>query len=181
MAKLLTRSEVGQCVGLGSLLPQRNPEQCQFALSSELEGATMTQEIVWLVPLLALPGIAILLSSTATRYDALHEELHALLSNRGDTTVIRSTHLLTRAKHFRNAIVSLYLAVFLFVCASLVGVVLDVVGIAAQTAIYVVAPLGMLSVGYASFELIRESRLSMQVITEHVNHLMNNQSQARSD
>ncbi len=49
----------------------------------------MDTEIIWLAPLLILPGIALLINSTSSRYATLHEEIHHWLDGRHDEGVVR--------------------------------------------------------------------------------------------
>lgn len=128
----------------------------------------MSTEIVWLAPLLLLPGIAILIVSTSSRYSVLHDEIHHWLDHGHDDMLFEDAHLLTRAVRFRNALVSLYCAVFVFISASLIGAVLDFAGQPPDAVVIALETVGIGAVGFASLELIRESRLSLDVIRSHI-------------
>lgn len=132
----------------------------------------MDTEIIWLAPLLILPGIALLINSTSSRYATLHEEIHHWLDGRHDEGVVRRAHLLQRARMFRNALVSLYLGVFLFALASLLGAIVDFMGGPADVVVFSIAVVGVSCLGFASAEMMRESRLSLQVIESHVDDMM---------
>ncbi|GAB4514873.1 MAG: hypothetical protein OHK0046_17570 [Anaerolineae bacterium] len=132
----------------------------------------MDTEIVWLAPLLILPGVGLLIVSTSSRFADLNAEIHRWLDGSHDSEVVEQAHLTTRAAHFRNALVALYTTVFVLVSASVVGAVLDFLDLAADVAVFAIAFVGILAVGYASAELIRESILSLQVIRFHVDHVM---------
>ena len=132
----------------------------------------MDAEIIWLAPLLILPGIGLLIMSTSNRFSTLHDEIHHWLDGGHDIAVIEQAHLVTRATHFRNALVALYISVFIFVCASLVGAVLDFMTMSGDVVVFGIAAIGIVAVGYASSELIQESLLSLQVIQSHVDHIM---------
>lgn len=69
-------------------------------------------------PLVLLPGVALLVISTSTRYAQLHEEFHRLLVSTEPTTVDLARHLLARARLFRNALIALYTSVCLFALGS---------------------------------------------------------------
>lgn len=143
----------------------------------------MTPEIVWLAPLLILPGISLLILSTSNRYSELHHEIHHWLEDNAihDAAMLEDAHLVTRAVLFRNALVSLYAAVFLFVLASLCGAVMDFMGWPADVVVFAIAALGILIVGFASLELIRESMLSLEVIRAHMDHIMDTMSEMPDD
>lgn len=129
-------------------------------------------QIIWLMPLLILPGISLLVVSTASRFSSLHDEIHHWLEGTHDASVMNQAHLTSRATHFRNALVSLYASVFILVCASLVGATLDFLGWMVDPAVLAIVCIGMLTLGFATFELIRESVLSLEVIHLHVEHMM---------
>ena len=88
----------------------------------------MSDSTPWLIPILLLPGVALLVMSTATRFGQIHNELHHLLEVDDAVTPIFWQHLSRRAMLFRNALVSLYLSIGAFVMGSLVGAVLDMAG-----------------------------------------------------
>lgn len=132
----------------------------------------MDTEIIWLAPLLILPGIGLLINSTSSRYTDLHDEIHHWLDGHHDEAVIERAHLLRRARFFRNALVSLYQSVFLFALASLLGAIVDFMGGAADVVVFSVAVVGVAFMGFASAEMIRESLLSLQVIESHVDDMM---------
>ena len=129
-------------------------------------------QVMWLMPLLILPGISLLVVSTASRFSSLHDEIHHWLEGAHDVSVMNQAHLAIRAKHFRNALVALYSSVFIFVCASLIGATLDFLGWMADPAVLAIVCIGMLTLGFATFELIRESVLSLEVIHLHVDYIM---------
>ena len=120
---------------------------------------------LWLTPLALLPGVALLVMSTAARFGQLHAELHHHLDHgRGKGLPGR---LFDRAVLLRNALVSLYVAVGCLSLASLVG------GVAALWMDDVLVPvvaltaLSVLCVACASVLLIRESRMLLEIIRDH--------------
>jgi len=135
----------------------------------------MESTIVWITPLLMLPGIATLIISTAARYTTLHEEIHRMLDAPHESRLLRGAHLLTRAQHFRNALVAQYVSVFLMVSASLIGALFEVTRANGDMLVLVVLAAGVTVVAYSTFELIRESRFSLAVIRSHIEDIQTEQ------
>lgn len=130
-------------------------------------------EISWVLPLLLLPGVALLIVSTSARYTRLHDEVHAL--NHDGTVVSEQIvrHLLVRATYFRNALVSLYLCVAIFALTSIIGAVISLT--LAESAAWVVFALtcgGVFFLIVAAGLLVREASLSLEIIREHFHHLI---------
>lgn len=130
----------------------------------------MEPELIWITPLLMLPGVATLIISTASRYAALHDEIHRWLEGSHETAFIEEAHLVSRAVHFRNALVAQYVGVFVLICSSLIGFVLDMLNVRGDALVLVVLVAGIGAVGYGTLELIRESRYSLAAIRSHVEH-----------
>ncbi len=123
---------------------------------------------IWLTPLLLLPGVALLIMSTSTRYGQIHTELHHLLEKPRDRLKVASARLLAkRSTLFRNALVSLYLSVGLLSLAGLLGGLMDLWKSAAIIIVWVLTCLAILCLLFAAVELIRESRLSLDIIQAH--------------
>ena len=126
---------------------------------------------LWLTPLLILPGVGLLIMSTSVRYGRVHEEVHHLLSHKGHHMPTLSGHLYKRSRFFRNALVGLYISVMLFSLGGLLG---GLMGIWDSNAFWIVAAFtgaGILCLLYASWELVRESILSLEVIEEHLKEI----------
>ncbi|MCG8608494.1 DUF2721 domain-containing protein [bacterium] len=121
---------------------------------------------MWLTPLLFLPGVALLVMSTSVRYGQIHGELHGLL-DRGNSTDVHAGQLLRRSTFFRNALVSLYLGFGLFSLASLLGGLTVKWAMASTWIVTGLTCVGILTLVFAAFELIRESLLSLRIIEEH--------------
>ncbi|MFP4323738.1 MAG: DUF2721 domain-containing protein [Anaerolineales bacterium] len=132
----------------------------------------MESEIVWLAPLFILPGIGLLIVSTSNRFGILHDEIHHWLDGSHDSHIVEQADLVERAAHFRNALVALYTSVFVFVCASVAGATMDFLGYKGDIIVFAISLIGIVAVGYASAELIRESLRSLEVIRAHVDHIM---------
>lgn len=128
---------------------------------------------LWLTPLILLPGVALLIMSTAARFGQLQEELHHLLSHPDRQARIMCHGLVKRAAYYRNALASLYTGVGLFSLGSLLG---GVVNLWQPEALWVVGGLTILGIGcivYASSQLLRESMLSLQIIEEQRQRIEN--------
>lgn len=121
---------------------------------------------LWLTPLILLPGVALLIVSTAARFSALQDEFHFLMEHSERRAQITARGLVRRARFYRNALVCLYSAVALFSVGSLVGGVLNVW---LPEHLWLVAALTILGIGavvVGAAYLLRESLLSMQVVEE---------------
>lgn len=125
---------------------------------------------LWITPLALLPGVALLVMSTAARFGQLHAEIHHHLDHEHDHRHASGPpgQLLERATLLRNALVSLYVAVALLAVASLTG------GVALLWMAEVVVPvvaltsISVLCVAIAAYCLIQESRMLLGIIHAHV-------------
>ncbi len=136
----------------------------------------MESTVVWITPLLMLPGIATLVISTAARYAALYEEIHRMFHQREESQLIEGAHLMTRAVHFRNALVAQYAGVLLMVCASLIGALFEVAQLpGGDTWVLIVLAAGVTVIAYSTVELVRESRFSLEVIRLHMREIQSAQ------
>ncbi len=122
---------------------------------------------LWLTPLILLPGVALLIGSTAQRFGQLHQEFHHLLDHHDAHAKILSRHLVLRSRLHRNALLSLYLSVAVFSLSSLAG---GVMARMAQEWVFVTGVLTLTGIGFLSFAsaaLIRDTMICMGVISEH--------------
>lgn len=124
--------------------------------------------VSWLMPLILLPGVALLIMSTSARYGQIHEEIHHIIDNQERISVMYCTHLQKRATLFRNALVSLYVSVGLFVLGSIVGALLDLAAGPDDLVVIGFACIGIICLIYASAVLIQESIFSLRVIEHHL-------------
>jgi hypothetical protein len=131
----------------------------------------MINESLWLMPLILLPGVALLIVSTSSRYYAVHDEIHRLMNETRQIRVAAMAHEMNRAKRFRNALVSLYTSVALFSMGSLLGGLTHDWPFISKTVVAVLTVTGVTCLVYASIELIRESRRSLYVIESHFRQL----------
>lgn len=125
---------------------------------------------LWLAPMILLPGVALLVVSTSARYAQIHDEIHHIQMSDTAPELEMSGHLLTRALMFRNALVSLYFSVALFLLASLFGGLTSVFRgweSVSNTIVLVILGFGILFLVFASIELVRESILSVDIIRQH--------------
>lgn len=130
----------------------------------------MEEAGLWITPLALLPGVGLLVMSTAARFGQLHSEVHHHLEHDTSHGMLPG-RLMERATLLRNALVSLYLAVALLALASLAG------GVALLWMSNVVFPvvtltsISVLCVAYAAYTLIRESRMLLDIIHAHAGEI----------
>lgn len=123
----------------------------------------MGEASYWITPLALLPGVALLVMSTAIRFGQLHEEMHRRQSHPHGS----GDHLFRRARLLRNALVALYGSAGLLAIAGLVGGVAELWMERAAAPVLSIAALAVACVAYAAVTLIRESILLGEIITEH--------------
>ncbi|NIV42426.1 MAG: DUF2721 domain-containing protein [Candidatus Dadabacteria bacterium] len=127
---------------------------------------------LWLTPLLLVPGVALLVMSTSSRFAQVHSEIHDLASHKHDHDIHNlAINLDKRAVIFRNALVSLYLSITFLAVASLVG---GIAVIWLGDLFYFVmglSCLGIVCLVFAAIELIRESMITLEVIKEHCHQI----------
>ncbi len=105
--------------------------------------------------------------STSIRYGRIHDEFHHLLEYKGSLPHTPAHKLLKRSRLFKNALVSLYLSFGLFSLASLLGsLTVQWNEVSEKNRDDFDLP-GYLIIVFASYELIRESLLSWDIIKEH--------------
>ena len=137
----------------------------------------MTETALWVTPLLLLPGVGLLIVSTAARYGEAHAEVHHLLAEAGEQARLCADHLLRRSLRFRNALLGLYCSVGLLAAASLLGGLVPTPSGLSTSAVGGLCLLGVASLLFAALELTREALISLDVIRSHVGEL---QGKARS-
>ncbi len=126
----------------------------------------MEDASTWITPLALLPGVALLVMSTAMRFGQLHEELHR---REGDTMHVHgdSEHLFRRARMLRNALVALYASSAFLAVSGLLGGMATLTHAAAMAPVLGLSALAVGCLAFAAVTLIRESLLLMNVIEEH--------------
>ena len=128
----------------------------------------MTTTVSWILPLVLLPGVALLIMSTSVRYGQIHSELHHILESQEAVSTMFHDHLLRRATFFRNALVALYVSVAVFAIGSISGAIAELLQGPGNWLVIIFTCIGILCLIGAAVELIRESILSLQVIDHHL-------------
>jgi len=126
----------------------------------------------WATPLLLLPGVALLILSTSMRYGQIHAEFHEMDHDKAGISPQSLKKLVTRARFFRNALVSLYVSFGLFSLASLIGGLASAWMVQIETFVMVLSCLGILGLIFAAGTLVREASLSLDVIRDHADILL---------
>jgi len=130
-------------------------------------------DLLWLTPLLFLPGVALLILSTPVRYGQIHGEIHHLLeSGKDEYTKELTSQLFRRSRLFRNALITFYVCVGLLAVASILGGLLNAVGMWADILVMIMTCLGVLFMLLATIFLIRESILSLDIIKKHFDRIL---------
>lgn len=127
----------------------------------------MDEAGVWITPLALLPGVALLVMSTAIRFGQVHEEMHRHLSSDHGDRHDEPSHLVSRATLFRNALVALYISIAILAAAGLVGGVARLWMANAEAPVLILTAAAVGCLAYAAITLIRESTLLMRVIEAH--------------
>ena len=121
---------------------------------------------IWLTPVIILPGVCLLLISTAARAGQLHNEFRQLTKEKNKPSAFLVQSLFTRAQRFRNALAGLYLSAALFCLASLLYALIKMVSMSGFWFILLLSFFGLLSLIFAAFELFRESLISLDLVQE---------------
>ncbi len=123
---------------------------------------------LWLTPLLLVPGVALLVMSTSSRFAHVHSEIRNLAIHKHEKDIEKLARSLDkRSVIFNNALISLYLSVTFLSLAGLIG---GIAVIWMGNMFYIVvglSSLGILCLVFSSLQLIRESMLTLEVIKRH--------------
>ncbi len=122
---------------------------------------------LWITPLALLPGVGLLVMSTAIRFGQLHEEIHRHLAAEPGEHHDPPQHLLDRAAMFRNSLVALYASIAILAVAGLVGGMATLWMESAAIPVLTLTAVAVACLAYAAITLIRESALLMRVIEGH--------------
>jgi hypothetical protein len=128
-------------------------------------------EVVWVTPLLLLPGVALLVVSTANRFSTLHDEMHHWLGHDGPIDRRLVASLAGRGRRIRNALLALYSAIGLLALGGLVGGSLSLLDVSAEVPVTALTALGILLTCFAAVQLISETRLLLRVLELHAGEL----------
>lgn len=121
----------------------------------------------FVLPLTLLPGVALLIVSTAARFGQLHDEIHRLLAG----GLHDDKPLAAQAHHFQRALLGLYLCVSLLAIAALAGVALSVLGLPPEGGIAIFTVAGCLCLLFAASHLVRESFITLSSIQTHLRQI----------
>lgn len=125
----------------------------------------------WQLPLLLAPIVGLLLISTSTRHQQIHREIHHLLIGEAELPIEQLVQLRHRVTLFRNALVALYISVSLLALGSLLGMILTILNSIASLVIVAFSSAGIISLLFASLQLVRESYLSLFIFHTHLDHI----------
>ena len=120
---------------------------------------------LWAAPLLLIPGVGLLVLSTAARFGQLHEELNRHQGERRSRAV---KHLCQRARLLHSALVSFYVSIAVLAIASLLGTLVDRLFETLKWIPETITVLGVVVISYAAIQLIRESRLLITVVLDNL-------------
>ena len=119
----------------------------------------------WYIPITIIPGIGLIIMSTSNLLIALNTEVSALNRKKEVFAEIMSLKI-GQMKRLNLAMVSLYLAILLFLLSGLLAVLIDPMGILVRiimifgVALSMVAIVFLISFGFRSIR-IRQKHLSM--------------------
>lgn len=133
----------------------------------------MDQATSWLAPLLLLPGVALMLVSTAARSGQVHDELHHWLTHDPRVKLPAGVveHMRQRSRLFRTALLCLYLTVCLLALGGVLGLVTGSAPDLSVALIAIFSGVGILTLIAAAASLARETLLSLEVIEAHLEEL----------
>ena len=114
-----------------------------------------------------LPGVALLILSTSTRFAQLHQEIHHLFEEENSDAGLIIEMLVRRARLFKKALFYLYSSVVLFSIASLLGGLNAFYDNAFYWIVFTLLFLGVIAVIVSSVYLLIESTQSQKIIEFH--------------
>ena len=120
---------------------------------------------LWAAPLLLIPGVGLLVLSTAARFGQLHEELHRHRKERHSRAI---QHLSRRAHLLHSALVSFYVSIAVLAFSSLLGSLLNRWFETLNWIPEGMTFIGVAAITYAAIQLIRESRLLFTIVLDDV-------------
>ncbi len=127
----------------------------------------MTNSELWLMPLILLPGIALLILSTSSRYSRIHDELHHIGNSSGSSQKISGRILIKRAVLFRNSLILLYFCVVVFAITALCGGIMSTINVQNNILLIVLFLIGIISLIISAVLLVKEAFLSLEIIKKH--------------
>jgi len=127
----------------------------------------MSNSELWITPMILLPGIALLILSTSTRYSRIHDEIHHLIDFKENNQKASGKKLIQRAVLFRNSLILLYLSVVVFAVTAFIGGIMSTLNFHNNLFLILLFLIGIISLIIASIFLIREAFLSLEIIRKH--------------
>lgn len=127
----------------------------------------MTNTELWLMPLILLPGIALLILSTSTRYSRIHDEIHHLLISSDCNQNNSGKILIKRAVLFRDSLILLYFCVVVFAVTAFFGGIMSALNVQNNIILMLLFLIGIINLIIASVFLIKEAFLSLEIIRKH--------------
>jgi len=125
-----------------------------------------------LIPLTYIPGVALLIMSTSSRFINVNNTIHEFSAEECKIKTERVRQELRRAHLFRNSLLGLYLSVVFFSLGSLVAFLVNSWGITTSTVVLEIATvLGVVCIVFAVSKLAAESILALDLVKRHTrNH-----------
>lgn len=126
---------------------------------------------LWLTPLILLPGVGLLIISTANRFSQIQIEFHRLLDHPDHAEKAVTRGLKERCVYFQRALAGLYTSVALFSLGSLLG---GVINLWRPNSLWVVGGLTIVGIGcivYAALQLVKENSFSLQIIEQQFSYI----------
>ena len=116
---------------------------------------------IWLTPLILLPGIGLLIMSTAARFSQLLAHVPTPAQDGHDVIAKRDDHIWPRLYYFRNALASLYLSAGIFTLASLLHGLFKIAAVNAMWLVLLLSFGGFGCLLFACYQLFRESLICL--------------------
>lgn len=133
----------------------------------------MSEAISWVTPLLIL--------STAARYEAVHAEIHELMHEASARAARCACHVVRRARLFRTALVSLYLAASAMAVSARIAAGTAWWGADVAWPAWSLLGIGVACILIATSTLARESLLSLRLIENHAGELVSRRAPAQAE
>ncbi len=126
----------------------------------------MVNEIAsWITPFTFIPGVGLVILSTANRFHHVNNVIRSFSKDQGDREYLRM--LLQRSKYFHRALTALYVSMGSFAVSALLGNLGLYMLEGERIWVYLTSGLTTLGVGafvYCSVKLMQESALSFKMI-----------------
>lgn len=125
----------------------------------------MNDAATWMMPFTFIPGIGLLILSTANRFHHVNTLIRGLPKEQAGSKYLKK--LMRRSRYFHNALTSQYFAMACFAVAALVGNLsqnwLEGISFFVHAG-SVLTTAGVASVVFSAWQLVRESALSFRMI-----------------